>query len=127
MRTKGWTLDTLKEYFDTRLDAQKDAIAIALTAAEKATTKAEAAADKRAEASNEIRQAMIDQQAGFATKETADSLSKRLDLMEKMAAASAGKSQGAGSLASAAAQVLTGLGVLAAIGLGLFSAFHHPG
>jgi hypothetical protein len=70
---------------------------------------------------------MMDQQKTFATKEFVDGEAKRLDTLQTMVVTMAGKSQGAGSLAGVASQVLTGLGVLVAIGLGLYSAFRHPG
>ena len=55
-------------YYNSRFEAAKDSITIALTAAEKAVAKAEVASEKRQDASNEIRAAMIDQQKNLANK-----------------------------------------------------------
>jgi len=85
-----WTLETLKEHFDALRTADKDAVTTALSAAEKAVAaamaasekailKAENAADKRAEASNEIRAAMVDQQKNFSNKEQTDMRLKMLE------------------------------------------------
>ena len=116
---QGWTFETLlqnltdkidavdqrltglsaasKEAVTAALAAAKEAIAAAMIASEKAILKAEAAADKRAEASNEIRAAMMDQQKTFANKSETD---LRLSSIEKRLDATANKSQGVGMLAS---------------------------
>jgi hypothetical protein len=85
----GWTIETLKEHFDVRIAALQDAVSAALSASDKAINKAEGAAEKRADASNEIRQAMLDQQKTFASREALDALDKRMDLLD-------GRSQGVG-------------------------------
>lgn len=123
MTTAGWTLDTLKDHFDdmrradkeavtTALNAAEKAVAAAMAASEKAILKAETASDKRAEASNEIRAAMIDQQKTFANKEQTD---MRLKLLEDALAASRGKTQGVGMLAGVIVSVITVIGVVLAI------------
>ena len=101
----SWTISTLREHWtalrkaDLRAinrrftDAEK-AVGAALAAAEKAVTKAEAASDKRADASNEIRQAMLDQQADFARKIEVQGIERRVGLLEEFASRSAGKSTG---------------------------------
>ncbi len=72
-QTHGWTLDTLKEYLDAKIDgndkrygsifdAQEKATVAALAAAEKATSKAEETAAKKADAQNEWRAAMNDRE-----------------------------------------------------------------
>ncbi len=64
--TTGWTVETLKEYVDQRFDASQKAVEAALQAAEKmggaalasadrAVSKAEVAAEKRFDATNEFR------------------------------------------------------------------------
>lgn len=78
-----WTVDTLKEYFDTlrsadqealrtALDGSKTATDAALAAAEKATSKAEIAADKRFEAVNEFRAQLADQAATLISRAEAE-------------------------------------------------------
>ena len=77
-----WTVDTLKEYIEA-LFAEKDKqIALALTSAEKAVTKAEAATDKRLAGMNEFRDALSDQTKTFASAERVDGLQQRLDKLE---------------------------------------------
>ena len=55
-------------YYNQRFEASREAVNLALSAAEKAVNKAETASDKRQDASNEIRAAMIDQQKTLANK-----------------------------------------------------------
>jgi len=70
---RQWTLTTLHAHFvallnakeqrdDQRFAAQKEATNLALTAADRAVTKAETAAEKRFEAVNEFRSTLADQQ-----------------------------------------------------------------
>ncbi len=61
----GWTLETLKEHYDSRFDAQEKAVMAALAAAEKAVIKAETAAERRFESVNEFRGQLTDQAATF--------------------------------------------------------------
>jgi hypothetical protein len=91
MADSGWTIETLKEHFDTRLvekdqrdqqrfdaqeravgaamAAQEKAVGAAMAAADRAVQKAETAADRRAEGQNEFRATLTDQAATFATKD----------------------------------------------------------
>jgi len=66
-----WTIETLKEHFtklladaerrfDGQILSQKEAVAIAMNAADRAVTKAESAAEKRFESVNEFRAALND-------------------------------------------------------------------
>ncbi len=72
----GWTVDTLYEHFTKLLDlkeerdserfrTQREMTNMALNASDRAVNKAEAAAEKRFEAGNEIKGAMLNQQATF--------------------------------------------------------------
>ncbi len=61
-------IDERDRFYNEKFKAAKDAVNLALTAAEKAVVKAEAASEKRQDASNEIRAAMIDQQKTFANR-----------------------------------------------------------
>jgi hypothetical protein len=107
--SKGWTLATLKEHIESRIEAVRDNAALALTASEKAILKAETAADKRAEASNEIRAAMLDQQRNFADKESTE---RRLKLLEDADIASRGKSAGVGMIAAIIVGAIGVLGIV---------------
>src|SRR5678816_4366067 len=64
-----WTVETLKEHFEQRFADQKEAVAAALAAAEKAVGKAEANAEKWRENANEWRGSMMDREVKFASKE----------------------------------------------------------
>jgi hypothetical protein len=79
----GWTLDTLKEFLDSRIDGLEKNVTTAMAAADKAVSKAEVAAEKRFDSVNEFRNAMKDQQADFADKDNTDlrlkSIEGRLD------------------------------------------------
>jgi len=127
-----------KEAVNAALAAAEKAINAAMTASEKAILKAEASAEKRAEASNEIRAAMIDQQKNFADKVQTDfridaanqkidelnnSLSKRLELIETSQAVLVGKSQGVGMTFGIFAQLITAAGTIAAIVSTIFYLF----
>lgn len=104
-----WTIPALKEHFDSLRQADKEAVALALTAqekavnaalaaADKATSKAEAAATMRFEAGNEIRGAMSDAQKSFASTDLAAAQGARLDKIEAELTERRGKAAGAGQL-----------------------------
>jgi hypothetical protein len=76
---REWNVYTLKEHFDglasardkaveAALIAQKGEVAAALAAAKEAVLKAEISTDKRFQAANGFREAMLDQQKTFVTK-----------------------------------------------------------
>jgi hypothetical protein len=69
---KGWTLETLFYHFNERIDSAKESAAVALSAAEKAITKSETAADKRFELLNEFRGAMSDASKDNITRAEAE-------------------------------------------------------
>lgn len=96
----------------TAFAAAKEAVTAAMAAAEKAVAKAEAASDKRAEASNEIRAAMIDQQKNFADKEKTDF---RLAALERMTSTSVGQSKGIGMIVLGGLAALSTLTSIAAL------------
>lgn len=102
----GWTIDTLKAHYDTRLDsleqslaahiaaldrltdskfvtfrtlidAEADRVGLALASADKAVSKAEVAAEKRFEAVNEFRGQLNDQAGTFMTRVEADAIQQR--------------------------------------------------
>ena len=118
MADSEWTVATLKQYIDREFASSKEAVNAALAASEKAVLKAEVAADKRAEASNEIRAAMMDAQKHYATREGMDALSKRVDDLVNQQNIGAGKSQGVGQL------VTVGLAIVA-IGVSVLALWFH--
>lgn len=108
-----WTIPALKEHFDKLREADKEAVALALTAAEKAVNaalsasekailKAEGASDDRFKAGNEIRGAMRDAQENFANKGQTqlqmDGLTRRIEVMEKNEVRTSGTKAGVAGL-----------------------------
>ncbi len=61
------------------IDSQAEKVALALTAAEKAITKAETATEKRFESVNEFRATLSDQASDFVTRVEFQSLKERMD------------------------------------------------
>ncbi len=116
---KGWTFSAFETYVDNRFVTSEEAVKTAMSAAEKATIKAETAADKRFDSVNEFREAMKDQQSKFADKEQSDfrlgALDKRINAIELAASASDAKGKGVWLLA-----VIIGQGLLIAIALAAY-------
>lgn len=103
--SKRWNFSTLKEHFDALRQADKEAVSTALAAAEKAVTaaltasekailKAEAAANDRFAAGNEIKGAMENAQKQFATMDAVAALRDRIDKLESAALTAGGKYTG---------------------------------
>lgn len=112
------------------MTAAEKAIGAAMSSSKEAVLKAEAHADKRAEASNEIRAAMIDQQAKFADKdatamqhsaldsrvtELKESLTARLDKIDLLLAAGLAKDEGKGAAMSQTTAMI--FAIIGAVGL----------
>jgi len=83
----------LKEFLCDKISTVKESISIAMSAADKATAKAETAMDKRLEGMNEFRNQMGDQQRTFLPRaeynlghtnvtDKMDNLEKRLDAID---------------------------------------------
>lgn len=115
-RSEEWTLGTLKEHFDERFASAERAVTAALAGSEKAILKAEASADKRAEAANEIRAAMLDQQKTFATREALSAIDKRTDDLADLLKTLTGKSEAFNRMATVVI-------ALAAVGVSAFAIF----
>lgn len=125
----GWSVETLKELVQSKLDdaekrngqrfeAQEKAVASALQAAKEAVAKAEIAAEKRFDSVNEFRAQLSDQAGTFMPRleaeqriaqqaEKLDALASRMDSRE-------GKSVGMGAFVPL---LISGLGLLVAIGM----------
>lgn len=82
MQMSEWTVDTLREHIMGLLAEKDKQIAIALTSAEKAVTKAEAATEKRFDSVNEFRKTLSDQASSFVTRVEYDTLKERIDRSE---------------------------------------------
>ena len=94
-----WTLDTLLTHVGARIDAlsaltaqrdaaQKEAVAMAMSAADRAVLKAETAAEKRFESVNEFRNTLSDQQRNLIPRAEFDAMERavtfRLDAIDKV-------------------------------------------
>ncbi len=79
MPKSKWTVDTLKAHIEALLAEKDKQIALALTSAEKAVTKAEAATERRFESVNEFRQTLSDQAGTFISRAEYDALKERID------------------------------------------------
>lgn len=108
----GWTFATLYQHIKEISAASKEAINAAMAAANVATTKAEAASEKRFDSVNEFREAMKDQQKTFADKEQTE---RRLGALEEARNKNDGKTQGVNSIVLAGATVVSILIALAAL------------
>ncbi len=102
--------------FDVLVRSQAEKVALALTAADKAVTKAEMATEKRFESVNEFRASLADQTTSLVTKTEfgakVDSLAEKLgDITDRMNRAE-GKGAGAGALWG---WIVGALGVLSAV------------
>jgi chemotaxis regulatin CheY-phosphate phosphatase CheZ len=95
---KGWTLGTLKEHLEKQIEAVEDAAKLALDAADKAATKADAAFEKRMDATNEWRGALDDQTKRMATIQMFDTLKERVESTDRKLDAMLNKVLGFGIL-----------------------------
>lgn len=108
--SSGWTLETLKVYFEAVLSerdravlaafaAQKSAVDAALAAADRAVAKAEDAAERRFESVNEFRAQLKDQQIGLITRAEADvefrAMRDKIDLLTNRMDRTEGRGSGA--------------------------------
>jgi len=118
-----WTIGTLNEKFDALRLADKEAVATALAAAEKAVTaaltaakeavlKAENAAEKRFEANNEIRGAMMDAQKNFPNLAQFEALKEQVSRLELMVSGNSKKFEGFGLFALILGLVIGAAGTL---------------
>ena len=94
----AWEIDTLKEYVDSRVEAQDKSQAAAVLAIKEAVDKANTASEKRFEGVNEFRNTLSDQQKTLLTRDEYllqhTSLERRMqDLTDRINVMS-GKSQG---------------------------------
>lgn len=72
----GWTVDTLKMHFDDLRQADKDALKLALNAADKANDKAETAQRVVNKSQNEFRGTLKDQAATLMPRSESEAVSK---------------------------------------------------
>jgi predicted nuclease with TOPRIM domain len=114
---KGWTIKTLKEHFEALRADDRRAIDAALTSADRANSKAEAAADKRFDSVNEFRATLADQAKQLASRVEVSALDKRVqELTNRVNQAEgkgAGLSQGWGLLLGAAVLISSTFAVAA--------------
>jgi hypothetical protein len=86
-KTLSERVSALDRLLTSQLQGQDEKVQLALSAAEKAITKAEEATEKRFDSVNEFRQTLSDQAATFATKEkldlSVDTMNTRMDGLER--------------------------------------------
>lgn len=120
---------SLREYFEElrrndleminrRFAEQKEAVQSAMQSAATAVSKAELASEKRQDAGNEIRQAMVDQQANFVTKPEFVGLERRTSILEGANNVAAGRAGGSASSGDLVFKVIAAISaILGAAGL----------
>jgi|HubBroStandDraft_4_1064222.scaffolds.fasta_scaffold05608_5 hypothetical protein len=138
-----WTLGTLRLYLEALITGIKDtvkaladrcddkfvaiekAVAAALAAADRATTKAEAASDKRFEGVNEFRKSLDDnnrlQMPRLETEALVKGLRERIEKLETRKEAESGRTAG---IKDSAAIVVSIISLLATIIMGAFYLAH---
>jgi hypothetical protein len=140
----GWTVETLKEYVETlieandkrynqrfddaktavdaALNAAKTAVGAALDAQKEAVAKAEQASEKRFDGVNEFRETLSDQQRTLIPRAEADlrfgNIEKELATLKSGNAERRGKQIGASSLWAA---IIAGVSVLVALASAVFA------
>ena len=112
----GWTIQTLYLHFASLLVAQKEAVGLAQTAADRAMNKAEGATEKRFEGVNEFRARLADQQRMLMPRAEAEVFFKNMEIrlaaLEKINFESNGSTVGLSTgwaLAIAAIGFITGI------------------
>jgi hypothetical protein len=120
MSEPEWTLATLKEHLEARIDnldrltdakfitfrtlmdAESERVVLALNSADKAVTKAETATEKRFESVNEFRATLSEQSATFLTRNEYDSahthLSQQVIALQDRLNLAEGRSRGASAI-----------------------------
>ncbi len=138
--TEEWTLATLKEYLEMRLEEAdrraeqrytlaRGTIEAAQASAKEAVEKAESANERRFESVNEFRRTLSDQTASFITRDTYDvqhrALEITVDLLRERVDRAEGRTLGerrTSSQAWAYILAVAGLALSAAI---IFTSLHH--
>ncbi len=87
MNNNGWTIETLKEYFEKILAEKEKALAAALIAVKEENRKTEIGAEKRFELLNELR-------SGVATKDQLEALEKRFEEIKAKTDKGEGRTEG---------------------------------
>lgn len=121
-QVSGWTVDTVKEYFEQRFTDQDRAVQAALQAAKEAVLKAETSSDKRFDSVNEFRRTLSDQTNTFLSRPEYEAQHKALedrvtdlsDRMNKADGRGAGLSAGWGYLAGAVGLAATVVSIILA-------------
>jgi len=118
LRPSSWSVDTLKEYFESLLAEKDKALNAALIAVKEENRKTEVSAEKRFDLLNELRQ-------GVATKEQMDALEKIVQVLSDRLNTSDGAAKGSqltkGGIYAAIAAVGTILAIIVLLANGILS------
>lgn len=113
----SWTLETLKELIEQRLDSMDKALTAALQATKEAIQKAETATEKRFESVNEFRSQLGDQARTFMPRLEAEQRLDQLVQEQLRIKAKMERQEGKeGGISGLAAGIATGISVLVAVG-----------
>lgn len=116
LKCQGWSLSTLFTHFNALLAAQKEAVAIAQGAADRAMVKAENASEARFAGVNEFRQSLNDYQRTLMPRNESEirfkAIEDKVETIEKLLVQNQGKGQG---LHAGWSYIVGGLGALAII------------
>lgn len=119
---KSWTLETLKELIEQRLDSMDKALTAALQATKEAIQKAENANERRFDSVNEFRAQLGDQARSFMPRIEAEQRMNQLnDEILRLKAKDERNSGRAGGISGLAAALISGVSVLIALGSAIFA------
>lgn len=114
--TTGWTLETLKELIEQRLDSMDKALTAALQATKEAIQKAENANEKRFDGVNEFRAQLGDQARTLMPRSEAEQRFNQLaDDILRLKAKDERSTGRAGGISGVVAAIVSGVSILVAV------------
>lgn len=118
----GWTLETLKELIEQRLDSMDKALTAALQATKEAIQKAENANEKRFDGVNEFRAQLGDQARTLMPRiEAEQRINQLADEIHQLKAKDERNTGRQGGISALTASIIAGAGVLLALASFIFA------
>jgi CHASE3 domain sensor protein len=129
-----WTVDTLKEFteqriedndvrYEQRFESQEKAVSAALQAAKEAVSKAETAAEKRFDSVNEFRGQLADQARAFMPRAEAelqfDAIAEKINNIQGLLGSIGGRSQGISAAVGYLVAAVSAFALLVTIGIAI--------